>query len=92
MQYVSAYFESISNVLVSSVDIVLGFMEEEREYFTDDITFYFLLAMIMRAKQCPDWFKPEDKSEVANIISYIQFYSHYNSYYSRSSKTALRIH
>ena len=64
LEYVSAYFEDISKVLESSSDIVLELMEEERENFAGDIKFYFLQAMAMRAKQCTDWFKPEDKGEM----------------------------
>ena len=39
-------------------------MENERANLAGDIKFYFLLAMSMRAKQCQDWFKPEDKGEL----------------------------
>ena len=67
MENVSAYFETISNVLVSSSDIVLGWMEEERENLAGDIKFYFLFAMAMRAKQCTDWFNPDDKGKAKDI-------------------------
>ena len=61
MEYVSAYFDSILNVLVCSSDIVLGMMEEERGNLAGDIKFYFLLAMTMRAKQSKNWFQRHDK-------------------------------
>ena len=66
MDYVSAYFETISNVLVSCSDNVLGLIEDKRENLAGDIKFYFLLAMAMRAKQCTDWFNPDDKGEGQN--------------------------
>ena len=56
MENVSQFFESISDVLIASSDIVLGLMEEERVNLSGDIKFYFLLAMVMRAKQCTNWF------------------------------------
>ena len=69
MQYVSAYFDSISNVLVSSSDIVWQLMEEERGNVAADIKFYFLLAMVMRAKQSTNWFKGHDKGKMQNMNS-----------------------
>ena len=93
IDYVSAYFETISNVLVSSSNIVLGWMEEEGENLNGDVKFYFLLAMAMRAKKCTDWFKPDDKGEVHNINSLKNFSFHnVNNKCFRSQKTALRIH
>ena len=90
MDYVSAYFETISNVLVSCSDIVLRLMEEERENLKGDIKFYFLLAMAMRAKQCTDWFKPDNKGEVQKINSLNNFSIHNaNNKCFRSQKTAL---
>ena len=92
MENVSACFDSISNILESSSDIVLGLMEEERENLTGDIKFYFLLAMAMRAKQCTDWFKPDDKGEVENVSYLRLFLININTNLHRSQKTALRIH
>ena len=89
IDYVSAYFETISNVLVSSADVVLGLMEEERENLSGDIKFYFLLAMAMRAKQCTDWFKPDNKGELQNRKYLRLFFIHSNNKCFRSQKTAL---
>ena len=89
MDYVSAYFETISNVLVSCSDNVLGLIKEERENLSGDIKFYFLLAMAMRAKQCTDWFKPDDKGKVQKIISLKNFSCpNTNNKCFRSQKTA----
>ena len=76
MEYVSAYFKTISNVLESCSDIVLGLMEEKRESISGDIKFYFLLTMAMRASHCNNWFKQDDKGDVQNVnfLSKIFFY------------------
>ena len=67
MEYVSAYFHSISNVLGTTSGIVLELMEEEKEYLAGDIKFYLLFATAMRANKCTDWFKPDDNGEVRSV-------------------------
>ena len=89
MDYMSAYFETISNVLESCSDDVLGLMEEERENLSRDIKFYFLLAMAMRTKQCTDWFKPDDTGEVQKAKFLKNFpFPYVNNKCFRSQKTA----
>ena len=95
MENVSAYFDSISYVLEYSADIVLRLMEEQRENLEGDMKFYFLLAMTMRAKQCNDWFKPQERGELQKINPLKNFsYPHVSMFHKcfSSQETALRIY
>ena len=64
MSNVSACFESLMRVLASASDIVLAMLEEAKYSVSQDIKFYQLFAMTMKANKCQNWFVPGDKGEI----------------------------
>ena len=63
LKHSTACFEVLSDVLKSTNDIVSGWMEENYTKIADEANFYRFFAMLMRSKDCKDWYNPDNHSE-----------------------------
>ena len=56
-------YDVLSKILDRTVEIVPKWLEENRQAVDEEPGFLHFLAMTMKAKNCKDWFKPNDKGE-----------------------------
>ena len=56
-------YETLMRTLNSTADIVLSWLEEDRESVSAKLSFAHLIAMVMMAKEKKDWFQPNNKGE-----------------------------
>ena len=57
-------YETLMRTLDSTADIVLSWLEEDRESVSAELNFPHLIAMVMMAKKKKDWFQPNNKGEL----------------------------
>ena len=60
---VDTCYETLIRTLNSTADIVLSWLEEDRESVSAELNFPHLIAMVMMAKKKKDWFQPNNKGE-----------------------------
>ena len=56
-------YETLMQTLDSTVDIVLAWLDENRENVSKALNFPHFFAMTMMAKGSKDWFQPDDKGD-----------------------------
>ena len=59
MKNVSACYETLSNALSATFEIVDAWLEENREAVCREPNFFHLLALTKKEKQCKNWFTQE---------------------------------
>ena len=65
---VDTCYETLIRTLNSTADIVLSWLEEDRESVSAELSFPHLTAMVMMAKKKKDWFQPNNKGEIDKNI------------------------
>ena len=66
-------FDILTEIINQTVDIVSKWLEEKRQAVDGESGFLHFLAMTMKAKNCKDWFNPNDKGEYQQFTKIVMF-------------------
>ena len=70
-------YETLMRTLDSTADIVLSWLEENRESISAELNFPHFIAMVMMAKKRKEWHQPNNKGELVKYFTDFQLHSCY---------------
>ena len=65
---VDTCYETLMRTLDSTADIILSWLEDNRESISAEFNFPHFIAMAMMAKKKTDWFQTNNKGELVKNI------------------------